>query len=52
MQFSPKKNLENSAGNPSVPGDFPFWRELHLDMINSFNFAFDIGPRLNLCDNL
>ena len=36
---------EKSPGTDGPPAEFYkfFWKELHLDMINSFNFAFDTG---------
>ena len=36
---------EKSPGTDGLPAEFYkfFWKELHLDMINSFNFAFDTG---------
>ena len=36
---------EKSPGTDGLPAEFYkfFWKELHLDMIKSFNFAFDTG---------
>ena len=36
---------EKLPGTDGLPAEFYkyFWKELHLDMINSFNFAFDTG---------
>ena len=36
---------EKSPGTDGLPAEFYtfFWKELHLDMINSFNYAFDTG---------
>jgi len=37
--------IEKSPGTDGLPAEFYsfFWKELHLDMIKSFNFAFDTG---------
>ena len=36
---------EKSPGTDGLPAEFYklFWKEIHREMINSFNFAFDSG---------